>query len=53
MRKSEQLIQDIRGWLDDTLQPPLTACMLLESAEAELRRLDRIIQKAKEGNKDG
>ena len=50
MRKAEQLVQDIRAWLDDTSQPPLQACSLLEAAEAELRRLDRALQKAKEAN---
>tara|TARA_R110000796_G_scaffold19524_3_gene58521 strand:+ start:792 stop:953 length:162 start_codon:yes stop_codon:yes gene_type:complete len=51
MRKAEEIVLEIRGWLDDTQQPPLTACLLLEKAEQELRRLDRIITKAK-GSKD-
>lgn len=53
MRKAEELIQDIRAWLDNESSPPLTACSLLERAESELRRLDRAVQRLKEGAKDG
>ena len=50
MRKAEELIKDIRDWLDDGKQPPLTACLLLERADSELRRLDRAVVKLKEAN---
>jgi hypothetical protein len=48
VRKAEELIKDIRDWLDNDKSPPLTACSLLERSEQELRRLDRALQKAKE-----
>tara|TARA_R110000787_G_scaffold2833_1_gene11007 strand:- start:9554 stop:9709 length:156 start_codon:yes stop_codon:yes gene_type:complete len=50
MRKAEQLISDIRQWLDDDKLPPLQACSLLEAAESELRRLDKAVQRLKETN---
>lgn len=52
MRKAEQLIEDIRDWLDNPKSPPLTACALLEKAESELRRLDRTVQRLKEELKE-
>lgn len=51
MRKAEQLIEEIRDWLDNDKSPPLTACSLLEKAESELRRLDRTVQRLKEAEK--
>jgi hypothetical protein len=45
VRKAEKLIKDIRDWLDDEKQPPLSACLLLGKAESELRRLDRAVVK--------
>ena len=53
MRKAEELIEEIRDWLDNPKSPPLTACALLERAEQQLRRLDRTVQRLKsEGDKD-
>lgn len=51
MRKAEELIKDIRDWLDNDKSPPLTACTLLERSEKQLRRLDREVQRLKETNK--
>jgi hypothetical protein len=52
MRKAEELIAEIRDWLDNPKSPPLTCCSLLERAEQNLRRLDREVQRLKEAAKD-